>query len=195
MRVDECPDSPEDKDGFEDLDGCPDIDNDGDGIPDLTDACPDEAEDFDRYQDEDGCPEDNPLKTEEEQKPSISIVTNPENVEPKEILLHGELLFHINDATLKQEAMPELNSILKLLKENKNSRWRIEGHMDSKGAKKDIHQLSVRRARAVYDFFISKGIDSSRFEIYGMGDKFPIASNKNAYGRMRNRRVLLIRIE
>jgi len=38
--VDECPEDPEDFDGFEDEDGCPDLDNDGDGIPDAVDKCP-----------------------------------------------------------------------------------------------------------------------------------------------------------
>lgn len=38
--VDQCPDIPEDIDGFEDRDGCPDIDNDDDGILDKDDACP-----------------------------------------------------------------------------------------------------------------------------------------------------------
>ncbi|MEO8179162.1 MAG: OmpA family protein [Deltaproteobacteria bacterium] len=54
---DECPDDPEDFDGFEDGDGCPDPDNDKDGILDINDACPDNPEDFDGDQDEDGCPE------------------------------------------------------------------------------------------------------------------------------------------
>ncbi|HEY3356675.1 MAG TPA: thrombospondin type 3 repeat-containing protein [Polyangia bacterium] len=54
---DECPDQPEDKDGFKDADGCPDPDNDGDGIPDEQDKCPNEPEDFDGFQDEDGCPD------------------------------------------------------------------------------------------------------------------------------------------
>jgi outer membrane protein OmpA-like peptidoglycan-associated protein len=56
-NVDNCPKSPEDKDGFQDEDGCPDPDNDGDGIPDTKDKCPLEPEDHDGYQDEDGCPE------------------------------------------------------------------------------------------------------------------------------------------
>jgi outer membrane protein OmpA-like peptidoglycan-associated protein len=54
---DECPDDPEDKDGFEDLDGCPEPDNDKDGIPDVSDKCPDDAEDFDQFEDLDGCPD------------------------------------------------------------------------------------------------------------------------------------------
>jgi outer membrane protein OmpA-like peptidoglycan-associated protein len=54
---DECPDAPEDFDGYRDEDGCPDSDNDGDGIPDIMDKCPNQPEDFDGFQDEDGCPD------------------------------------------------------------------------------------------------------------------------------------------
>src|SRR5262244_53239 len=54
---DQCPDQPEDRDGYKDEDGCPDPDNDGDGIPDALDKCPNEAEDFDGFQDADGFPD------------------------------------------------------------------------------------------------------------------------------------------
>jgi outer membrane protein OmpA-like peptidoglycan-associated protein len=54
---DQCPDDPEDFDGFEDGDGCPDPDNDKDGILDVNDNCPDIPEDRDGDQDDDGCPE------------------------------------------------------------------------------------------------------------------------------------------
>jgi hypothetical protein len=55
--IDQCPDMPEDKDGFQDEDGCPDFDNDNDGIYDSQDQCPNEPEDFDGFQDADGCPD------------------------------------------------------------------------------------------------------------------------------------------
>ena len=55
---DQCPDEPEDRDGFEDEDGCPDPDNDRDGILDVNDECPLEPEDADGIADEDGCPEE-----------------------------------------------------------------------------------------------------------------------------------------
>jgi outer membrane protein OmpA-like peptidoglycan-associated protein len=55
--VDQCPDEPEDFDGFKDEDGCPDPDNDNDGIPDIDDRCPNVPEDRDGVQDQDGCPE------------------------------------------------------------------------------------------------------------------------------------------
>jgi OOP family OmpA-OmpF porin len=56
---DQCPDEPEDFDGFQDGDGCPDPDNDNDGILDVDDRCPNIAEDRDGDRDEDGCPEAN----------------------------------------------------------------------------------------------------------------------------------------
>ncbi|HEY2365207.1 MAG TPA: hypothetical protein VGH87_02435 [Polyangiaceae bacterium] len=49
--VDNCPDDPEDRDGFQDEDGCPDPDNDQDGIPDVQDKCPN-----DPGPPPDGCP-------------------------------------------------------------------------------------------------------------------------------------------
>jgi outer membrane protein OmpA-like peptidoglycan-associated protein len=55
--IDQCPDEPEDKDGFKDSDGCPDPDNDNDGIPDKRDACPNQPETKNGYKDEDGCPD------------------------------------------------------------------------------------------------------------------------------------------
>ena len=55
--VDQCPDDPEDFDGFKDEDGCPDPDNDNDGIPDVDDRCPNVPEDRDGIEDQDGCPE------------------------------------------------------------------------------------------------------------------------------------------
>jgi len=59
-RDDDCPEMPEDIDGFEDEDGCPEADNDADGILDASDACPNVAENFDGWKDTDGCPEDIP---------------------------------------------------------------------------------------------------------------------------------------
>jgi outer membrane protein OmpA-like peptidoglycan-associated protein len=55
--VDQCPDQPEDFDGFKDEDGCPDPDNDNDGILDVDDRCPNVPEDREGFQDTDGCPE------------------------------------------------------------------------------------------------------------------------------------------
>ena len=55
---DECPEVPEDPDGFQDTDGCPDEDNDADGLADKIDKCPNDPEDADGFEDDDGCPDD-----------------------------------------------------------------------------------------------------------------------------------------
>ena len=55
--LDQCPDEPEDHDGFQDDDGCPDPDNDSDGVPDIKDKCPMDPEDRDGFHDDDGCPD------------------------------------------------------------------------------------------------------------------------------------------
>jgi OOP family OmpA-OmpF porin len=62
--VDQCPELPEDRDGFEDADGCPDWDNDDDGVGDAQDRCPGQKEDENGYQDDDGCPDRVPAKRE-----------------------------------------------------------------------------------------------------------------------------------
>ncbi len=72
-KYDQCPNEPEDYDGFQDEDGCPDPDNDKDGIPDVQDKCPNTPEDIDGYLDDDGCPDGgkpavNPAK---QQKPTV----------------------------------------------------------------------------------------------------------------------------
>jgi len=56
-RKDECPEFPEDHDGWQDSDGCPEYDNDMDGIADIHDGAPDEPEDYDGFLDEDGIPD------------------------------------------------------------------------------------------------------------------------------------------
>ncbi len=59
VEPDQCPQQPEDIDGFEDDDGCPELDNDGDEVEDRSDFCPNEPEDQDGIADKDGCPETN----------------------------------------------------------------------------------------------------------------------------------------
>ncbi|MGM0557878.1 MAG: OmpA family protein [Myxococcota bacterium] len=72
---DECPEEPEDYDGFEDQDGCPDLDNDGDGIPDVEDKCPNQAGPAEN----DGCP-----KAEETQDPDGDGIIGEDDECPEE---------------------------------------------------------------------------------------------------------------
>jgi OOP family OmpA-OmpF porin len=68
----------------------------------------------------------------------------------------------------------------------------IEGHTDNVGNADANKELSKRRAKAVVDYLILKGIESERFEVEGYGDEKPVADNSTAAGRAKNRRVQVI---
>lgn len=173
--LDKCPDEAEDMDGFQDQDGCPDPDNDKDGIPDNVDECPDEAETINNYLDEDGCPDEVEL--------GITI---------DEMVLSADDLFQSNSAKFKETATTHLNDLVKFLKVRPHTKWRIEGHMDSQGTASFIKKMSYDRAKAVYDYLVSKGLNAERFEIYGLADNFPIANNLTEEGRKQNRRIRIV---
>ena len=63
------------------------------------------------------------------------------------------------------------------------------GHADSIGSDEYNQRLSVRRAEAVKAYLVSKGIEANRIYTEGKGEKQPVASNKTADGRAKNRRV------
>jgi OOP family OmpA-OmpF porin len=63
------------------------------------------------------------------------------------------------------------------------------GHTDSVGTDTYNQKLSIRRAEAVKAYLVSKGIEANRVYTEGKGESQPIASNKTAAGRLKNRRV------
>lgn len=65
----------------------------------------------------------------------------------------------------------------------------IIGHTDSTGPEEYNQALSERRANAIRDFIVSKGVDASIIDVSGMGESSPIADNATEEGRAQNRRV------
>ena len=63
------------------------------------------------------------------------------------------------------------------------------GHTDSVGSDAYNQKLSLRRAEAVKAYMVSKGIEANRVYTEGKGEKQPVADNKTAEGRAKNRRV------
>lgn len=82
-----------------------------------------------------------------------------------------------------------LKDLVTYLSSNSSIRIRINGHTDTVGSEKSNQLLSEKRARAISQILIKKGISSSRIEWKGFGEDNPIADNNTKKGRLKNRRV------
>jgi outer membrane protein OmpA-like peptidoglycan-associated protein len=103
-----------------------------------------------------------------------------------------DILFDLNQATLKpgaREVIAKLSGILLMMPE---LNLRIEGHTDSTGSREYNQTLSEKRALSVQDFLMSQGIDSKRITAVGYGWDRPVADNSTAEGRSKNRRVEIV---
>ena len=105
----------------------------------------------------------------------------------------------INFAT-SSNAIPDANKeVLNLAAEKlaslPDAHLKITGHTDSQGNHAFNKKLSERRAAAVRDYLVSKGIASERIEIFGASSDEPVASNATEQGRFQNRRIEFTLIE
>lgn len=107
----------------------------------------------------------------------------------------GDVLFGSGQTTLLDSAHASLVEVVDLLQTEPDKLIRIEGHTDSVGAAETNLALSEQRALAVRDALVGLGVDASRVTTIGLGEDFPIASNDDAEGRARNRRVDVILLD
>lgn len=196
---DACPDKPEDMDGFDDLDGCPEWDNDNDSIPDDKDRCPMAAEVYNQFEDEDGCPDQAPIKPLVIVKKDTLIqrdtVVQKVMIEKKaKIVLHG-VNFATGSAELTPESFPKLDGVAEALRVHPEIRLEISGHSDNRGSLKLNKRLSLKRAQSVVRYLVSQGARPEQLTAIGYGPKYPIASNKSAAGREKNRRIEMRRTD
>ncbi len=175
-----CPDT--DGDGVADKDdkcatvagpaanaGCPWPDADGDGVADKDDKCVNEF----GVASNNGCPE---LVITKE---AIGVI----NFTAKSIL------FNVGKASFKSGVTEKLDAILDIINQFPKATFSIEGHADNTGGAALNLRLSEKRAIAVRDYFVKKGVDATRLEAKGLGEGFPIADNNTRSGRAENRRV------
>jgi outer membrane protein OmpA-like peptidoglycan-associated protein len=108
------------------------------------------------------------------------------------INLSSKVLFDTGKSSLKPEAEKSLNEVAQILAVYPKNKVLIEGHTDSRGNKNKNKALSLKRARSVQDFFISKNIAPDRMQINGLGSSKPVAGNKTEKGREQNRRVEIV---
>ena len=90
---------------------------------------------------------------------------------------------------LKPQFYPALNTVAATLREYNQTIVEVSGHTDSIGSDAANQTLSERRADAVAGYLIGQGVQRARFEVVGMGERYPVASNDTDSGRAFNRRV------
>ena len=164
--LDKCPATPKEAYGRVDTCGCP-LDTDGDGVPDYLDECPTVP----GSKANKGCPE---------------VKREVRNLLKK--AMQG-IRFENGKATIKKSSNNILNQIAQTFIDNPTYRVEVQGHTDNVGNYKFNMDLSERRAQAVRDYLIKKGVPAASLTAHGYGPDKPIADNKTKKGRALNRRV------
>jgi outer membrane protein OmpA-like peptidoglycan-associated protein len=108
------------------------------------------------------------------------------------VMTLGDVLFDTDQATLKPGAAETINRLADFLARNETTRIRIEGHTDSTGDDAYNSELSRRRAQAVADALLANAVPSTRVEVTGRGEGYPVATNDTPAGRQQNRRVEIV---
>jgi len=101
----------------------------------------------------------------------------------------ADAFFGFDKSTLTPEAMAKLDDLVDKTKGVALEVVIAVGHTDSTGASEYNQKLSTRRANAVKDYLVSKGIEKNRVYTEGKGENQPVADNKTKEGRAKNRRV------
>lgn len=123
---------------------------------------------------------------------ALSQVADTRNTARGTIVNLPDILFDVNQSTLKPEAKLVIAKLAGILLIMGDLNTRIEGHTDSTGSYDYNMKLSRDRASAVRDFLFEQGIEARRMTVEGYGPDRPIASNETTEGRARNRRVEIV---
>lgn len=166
LPCDACPEEPGVK-----PDGCAIKDSDADGIFDDKDKCLKEPETKNGFEDDDGCPD-----------------KLPEKIKKFTGVVQG-IFFDQGKATIRKQSTPTLDGTVNVLKEFPTISLEISGHTSSEGDPAFNQKLSQDRADAVKQWLVDKGIAPERIRTRGAGADEPVANNKTAAGKVKNRRI------
>jgi outer membrane protein OmpA-like peptidoglycan-associated protein len=132
-------------------------------------------------------------KAEQAMAQLASIATVKQESRGTVITLSGAVIFASGKSELLPSARAKLNQVATALKESDpGARFVVEGHTDSRGSLALNEDLSKRRAEAVRQYLISRGVPEGRITAEGRGPNNPVADNETAEGRANNRRVEII---
>ncbi len=166
--------------GVVEFHGCPDTD--GDGIPDPLDSCPNAKGPADNK----GCPVLAKVEALSVGPVKALLTKQEEEVVTK---VFSSLEFETGKSVIRTSSYPSLNDLVDLMKKKPSFKLLIDGHTDNVGSAASNMKLSASRANAVKLYLTDRGIDASRITATGYGLTKPIADNKTAEGRQKNRRV------
>lgn len=113
----------------------------------------------------------------------------PEPLTRVEELERDTLHFGFDDASLQSEDKVKLDRWGSMLRRNRFLRLEVHGHTDAVGPEGYNAKLSDQRAQAAFAYLMDQGVAPDRMRTNGHGSAIPTASNKDAQGRARNRRV------
>ena len=155
--------------GIAKYNGCPVPDTDGDGIDDEHDSC----KTVPGVKENNGCP-----AIKKEIKEKVNYVAH-------------NILFATASDKLTTDSYLGLDDLVAILNKHDELRLTIGGHTDTTGTPEHNLVLSQKRADAVKNYLLSKGISENRITAIGYGQQQPVADNSTEQGRTANRRVEL----
>jgi outer membrane protein OmpA-like peptidoglycan-associated protein len=103
------------------------------------------------------------------------------------------ITFDVGKSTIKPESMGEINRIVKLMTDNPELKFSVEGHTDNTGNAASNQTLSEARSKAVADKLVGMGVAADRLTPAGKGQSSPLADNATDEGRAKNRRVEFVK--
>lgn len=131
---------------------------------------------------------DKQAKEIEQVMPGAEVVRSEEGIQ---VILDekSEVRFEFNKSSLTADAKDNLKKVIEIFNKYPYTDIMIVGHTDNVGSQSYNQPLSEKRAKAVADYLIQNGIDSSRIKTSGAGKEEPRFSNDTPEGRAGNRRV------
>jgi OmpA-OmpF porin, OOP family len=123
-----------------------------------------------------------PAKPAEPAKPA------PQSVR-QSVVIQADALFDFDKSVLRPDGKKSIDEALAKIQGTDLEMVIATGHTDSVGTDQYNQRLSERRAQAVKDYLVSKGIPASKVTTIGKGETQPVATNKTKEGRQKNRRV------
>jgi outer membrane protein OmpA-like peptidoglycan-associated protein len=178
--ADRCPLQKEDPDGHEDGDGCPDPDNDGDGVLDAQDACPIDSGPAgnrgcpERDRDNDGvadaldnCPDERGMRDLAGCRHKLMVTLTRH-----EIALIEPLAFSAGSAHLSRRFFPLLDDVANVIMAHSEiSQIRIDVRCDDAGSERRNLAVAQRRADAVMNYLVKRGVFADRLVARGLGQR------------------------